>query len=69
VNGFGGLSIRGGFASCTATLPTGRSTILGDNSSRALFVAVGVPTTLDNLTLTGGSVASNGGGVWLGAVA
>ncbi len=59
-----GLSLIGGFASCTATSPTGRSTLAGNNSSRALFVNVsGVTSQFEKLDITGGSVTGNGGGM------
>ncbi len=64
VNSGDGLSIRGGFPSCAATLPTGRSTILGSNSNRAMSTIVNSPMTLERLDLTSGSVTGNGGGLF-----
>lgn len=60
-----GLILRGGFASCTATTPTGFSTLLGTNSSRALFLNASGLAYLERLNLTGGHVAGNGGGLFV----
>ncbi len=60
-----GLFLRGGFASCTAATPTGFSTLLGTNSSRALFLNASGPAYLERLNVTGGHVAGNGGGIFL----
>lgn len=65
VNSGDGLSIRGGFASCAATTPTGMSTLKGDNSNRALFLIVNGVTLLERLTINGGSVTGNGGGLFV----
>lgn len=59
----GGLALRGGFASCAAAEPTGFSTLRGDNSSRALFLNSFGAVSLEKLSITGGSVTGNGGGL------
>lgn len=58
-----GLTITGGYASCSATTPTGSSTLLGDNANRALFVSTSGAMFLSRLSITGGTVAGNGGGI------
>lgn len=58
-----GLAITGGYASCSATTPTGSSTLLGDNSNRALFLSTTGTTNLVRLSVTGGTVTGNGGGI------
>lgn len=58
-----GLVLRGGFSSCAATEPTGFSTLLGDNSNRALFLLVSGASLLERLSITGGQVTGNGGGL------
>ncbi len=65
VNSGDGLSIRGGFAGCAASAPTGMSTLKGDNSNRALFLIANTFTLLERLTINGGSVTGNGGGLFV----
>lgn len=60
-----GLSITGGHASCSATSATGSSTLLGTNSSRALFLSTTGAVTLTRLSITGGSVSGDGGGLFV----
>lgn len=60
-----GLSLRGGFASCTASSPTGSTTLRGDNSNRAVFLAASGGVFFERLNLTGGSVTGNGGGLYI----
>lgn len=60
-----GLTLRGGFASCSATTPTGTSTLLGDNSSRAAFVIASAAMNFENLNVTGGHVTGDGGGIYI----
>ena len=60
-----GLWLRGGFASCSAVAPTGFSTLLGTNSSRALFLSAVGDVMLERLNLTGGIVTGNGGGLFV----
>ena len=60
-----GLSLRGGFASCTAASPTGLTTLLGDNSNRAVFLAASGGVFFERLNLTGGNVTGNGGGLYV----
>ena len=62
-----GLAIVGGFATCAAGSPTGSSTLLGTNSSRALFLSSFGTVSLQRLNLTGGTVTGDGGGVHLSA--
>lgn len=57
-----GLSILGGYATCAAATPSGSSTLLGTNSSRALFLNSFGTVQLQRLNLTGGSVTGDGGG-------
>ena len=57
-----GLAIVGGFATCAAGSPTGSSTLLGTNSSRALFLNSFGTVSLQKLNLTGGTVTGDGGG-------
>lgn len=59
------LTIIGGFATCAATTPTGSSTLLGTNSSRALFLNSFGTVWLERLNLTGGTVTGDGGGALL----
>lgn len=59
------LSIVGGYATCAALTPTGSSTLLGTNSSRALFLNSFGTVWLENLQITGGSVTGDGGGLLL----
>jgi hypothetical protein len=59
------LSIIGGFATCASVTSTGSSTLLGTNSSRALFVNSFGNVVLQRLNLTGGSVTGDGGGALL----
>nr|HRC86869.1 hypothetical protein [Thermoanaerobaculia bacterium] len=63
----GPLTIEGGYASCTATTPTGFSSVVGDNANRALFVLVsnGAVVTLSRLQIHGGNVTGDGGGIYL----
>lgn len=61
-----GLVVRGGYASCAAAAPTGYSTLLGTNTSRALFLNAVGTVVLERLNLTGGHVAGNGGGLFTG---
>ena len=56
------LAIVGGFADCAATTPTGSSTLLGTNSSRALFLNSFGTVRLERLSITGGTVSGDGGG-------
>lgn len=56
------LTIVGGFATCAATTPTGSSTLLGTNASRALFLNSFGTVTLQRLNITGGTVTGDGGG-------
>lgn len=56
------LTIVGGFPTCAAGAATGSSTLLGTNSSRALFLNSVGTVVLQNLNLTGGSVTGDGGG-------
>ncbi len=58
-----GLMLRGGYVACNATEPTGFSTLLGDNSNRALFLLVSGGSVLERLNITGGEVTGNGGGL------
>lgn len=58
-----GLMLRGGYVTCNATEPTGFSTLLGDNSNRALFLLVSGGSVLERLNITGGEVTGNGGGL------
>ena len=60
-----GLSITGGYASCSATTATGASTLLGTNSSRALFLSATGTVTLNRLSITGGTVSGDGGGLFV----
>lgn len=60
-----GLWLRGGFASCSAVAPTGFSTLLGTNSSRALFLSAFGDVMLERLNVTGGTVTGNGGGLFV----
>lgn len=59
------LALRGGFETCTASAPTGMSTLLGDNSNRALFLLASGNVALERLNITGGSVTGDGGGILL----
>ncbi len=59
------LSVVGGFATCAATTSTGTSTLLGTNTSRALFVNSFGSVWLEALSLTGGTVTGDGGGALL----
>ncbi|MEO8276846.1 MAG: hypothetical protein ABI639_11555 [Thermoanaerobaculia bacterium] len=59
------LAIIGGFATCAAPAPTGTSTLLGSNSSRALFLNSTGLVLLKKLNLTGGAPTGNGGGALL----
>ena len=56
------LSIAGGFATCAATTPSGSSTLLGTNASRALFLNSFGTVLLSRLNITGGTVTGDGGG-------
>lgn len=60
-----GLVVRGGYASCAAAAPTGYSTLLGTNTSRALFLNAVGTVVLERLNLTGGHVTGNGGGLFV----
>lgn len=65
VNSSGGLTIRGGYATCSATTATGMSTLQGDNANRALFLIVNGVTLLERLTINGGAVTGDGGGLFV----
>ena len=59
------IAIRGGFASCGAVAPTGRTRLVGRNDAASRVLAVtntGLPTTLDLVVLDVGREAGEVGG-------
>lgn len=60
-----GLVLRGGYADCLASTPTGLSTLRGDSSNRTVFLAASGFTILENLNITAGNVTGNGGGIFI----
>ncbi len=61
------LVLEGGYATCTATTPTGSSTLLGATGQRVLtiFNTSTNLVELRRLLLVGGSVTADGGGVYV----